>query len=192
MSEEYTPFYYDVDTVPKSVDASVGYIIHTIEPANNNQAGLNAGQELNFTYAGGKKVIRLHPRRSGFRVKAAFRTKTFRAADAAANPVIHAGFVNDRNANITLSSGWFWHLFDSFKLGVANNDTVETLTYPGVYADTRALFKGSEYKNIYGNFVAIFLMKEMVKQMLYPILVRLVLLLKPILHLLQQQEQLIL
>ncbi len=139
--DNYLPHYYDVMHVPKHDDSSVGYLIHTLEPANNNQSGLNNAQELNFKYAGDSKVIRLHPFRCGFRVRAAFRTKSAPGAQNANN---------ESEANITLSSGWFWHLFDTFKLKVGNNNDVENLSDPGIFADTMNLFKGSEFKNTYG------------------------------------------
>jgi hypothetical protein len=143
MTEEYNslPNYYDVMYTPKHDDSSDGYLVHTIEPANNNQAGLNNSQNLTYKYAGDSKVIRLHPLRCGFRVRAAFRTKSAPGAHDANN---------ESEANITLSSGWFWHLFDNYKLKVANNNDVESLSYPGIFADTMNLTKGSEFKNTYG------------------------------------------
>lgn len=136
-ADSQLPYHYDIMHVPRHDDSSVGYLIHTIEPANNNQAGLNAKQSLTYKYTGDSKCIRLHPFRCGFRVRAAFRTKS----DVN---------TNESEANITLSSGWFWHLFDTYKLKLANNNDAESLSYPGIFADTMALFKGSEYKNTYG------------------------------------------
>lgn len=133
---------YDVLRVPMRDDSSIGPLIHEIAPANNNQAGLNNGQNLKFSYSGDGKVISLDPYRTGFRVRAAFRTRSAPAAGTTTN--------YDRNANITFSSGWFWHLFSTYKLKVANKDTVENISYPGILADTMNLFKGSEYKNTYG------------------------------------------
>ena len=128
---------YNVLDVPKFNDESTGYLIHTLEPGNNNQSGLNNSQRIVFNYAGDSKVINLHPYKCGFRVRYAFRTKS-------------APNTNDRNANITLSSNWFWHLFSNYKLKVANLDNVENLSYPGIFADNMNLFKGSELKNTFG------------------------------------------
>ena len=131
------PSYYDVMNVPLHNDSSIGSLIHTITPANNNQSGLNHRQVLNFKYTGDTKCIRLHPYKCGFRVRAAFRTKS----DVN---------TNDRNANITLSSSWFWHLFETYKLKVANNNDIENISHPGIFVDTMNKFKGSELKNVYG------------------------------------------
>lgn len=133
---------YDVLNVPRFNDESIGYLIHTLEPGNNNQSGLNNSQRIVFNYSGDSKVINLHPTKCGFRVKYAFRTKSAPATQTATN--------NDKNANITLSSNWFWHLFSNYKLKVANLDNVENLSYPGIFADNVNLFKGSELKNTYG------------------------------------------
>ena len=136
-SDVMMPPHYDVMHVPMHDDSSVGYLIHTIAPGNNTQTGLNHKQVLTFKYTGDSKCIRLHPHLCGFRVRAAFRTKS----DAN---------TNESDANITLSPGWFWHLFDTYKLKVANNNDVENLSYPGIYADTMNKFRGSEFKNNYG------------------------------------------
>ena len=138
-SNDPVPYYYDVMNVPVHDDSSTGYLIHEVKPSNNNQSGLNNENSttITFQYTGDSKVIRLHPYRCGFRVQAAFKTKSDRNT-------------NSKDANITLSSGWFWHLFSTFKLKVANKDDVENLANPGIFADTMNLFKGSEYKNTYG------------------------------------------
>ena len=133
---------YDVLRVPMRDDSCIGPLIHEIAPANNNQAGLNNGQNLKFNYSGDGKVISLDPYRTGFRVRAAFKTRSA--------PAVGTNMNYNKDANITFSSGWFWHLFSTYKLKVANKDTVENISYPGVLADTMNLFKGSEYKNTYG------------------------------------------
>jgi hypothetical protein len=129
--------YYDVLSIPMHDDSSIGQLIHEVAPANNNQAGLNNGQILKFSYSGDNKVIRLDPYHTGFRVRAAFITQS-------------ATGTNSKDANITFSSGWFWHLFSTYKLKVANLDNVENISNPGILADTMNLFKGSEYKHTYG------------------------------------------
>jgi hypothetical protein len=136
------PYYYDIMNTPKHDDSSVGYLIHSVDPANNYQAGLNHSQELTFRYEGDNKCIRLHPLQCGFKVRAAFRTKSAPATANATN--------NESEAPITLSSGWFWHLFTTYKLKVANCDNVENLSEPGIFADTMNLFKGSGFKNTHG------------------------------------------
>jgi hypothetical protein len=143
-SDLYVPHYYDVLRVPIKDDSSTGYLIHEIKPSNNNQSGLNNenSSTITFDYKGDSKCIRLHPYRCGFRVQGAFRTKSAKADGETSN--------NSKDANITLSSNWFWHLFSTYKLKVANKDDVENLANPGIFVDTMGLFKGSEYKNTYG------------------------------------------
>jgi hypothetical protein len=144
MTSVELPNYYDVMKVPMSDDASIGYYIHTYEPANSNQAGLNNKQEIKLKYVGDTKVIRLDPLRCGFRVRYAFRTHGKAKKDYGAK---HTG---DQNAHITFSPNWFWHLFDNYKLKLGNKEAVESIDEPGVYADVMSLFKGSEFKNTYG------------------------------------------
>ena len=139
---------YDVLNPVLAVEDSEGYLKHLIEPANNNQNGLNNSQVVTFSYAGDSKPIRLHPMYCGFKVRAAFRTRSTVAAGAAGDN--NQQVAANREAKITLAPNWFWHLFTDYKLKVANLGDVEKLTDLGVYADTMALFKGSEYKRTYG------------------------------------------
>lgn len=137
---------FDVLNPAVSLNDSEGYKVHQVQPSgNNNQGGLNSGQEITFTYAGSSRPIRLDPMRCGFRVRAAFRTRSTQAGLADA-----AKLAADKAAKITLAPNWFWHLFTNYKLDVANANALENLSNLGVYADAMALFKGSEYRRTYG------------------------------------------
>ena len=133
------PIYYQVLNPQAISDStSTGQLIHSIEPSNNNQAGLNTASpnDIKFTYKGDDKCIR-HPF-CVFNVKAAFRTR-------AGNPL-----ANNRNAQITFANNWFWHLFDNYQIKILNANGVENLKNPGVFVDTLSSFKGYEYRNKFG------------------------------------------
>ena len=104
MSKQLLPKYYRLLEPVNYDSTTIKTEYHVIDTANNDQKGLNNNQSKNFNYSGENKFLR--PALFGFLVKAGFRTK------AKAGGVM----VNNRNADITLANGWFWHLWKQYKL----------------------------------------------------------------------------
>ena len=127
------PIWYRIhETAPVDNTTTKTNIIY-IDPTNGqNQSNLNKGQVIRFNYTGEDKFIRMGSPRSGFRIRAGFITQS------------PAG-TNAHDANTTLASNWFAHMFSAFKLRLGSSD-IETVDKPGVVMDILRSTKGLDYR----------------------------------------------
>ena len=127
------PSYYRLDDTPSFDSCTQRSIVVEIKPAMGSD--INSTSAFSFDYQG-QTFVRLGSPRSGFRVKASIVTKS-RAND-------RADYANDRNANITLASNWFFHLFG--KIELQGGEILECIDKPGECLDIICHLKGLDVR----------------------------------------------
>lgn len=106
-----------------------------IHPATGNvQANLNLAGVLDFVFNNESKFYNLSDPETGFFVKIGFITQSN-------NPL-----QNDRNANITLSNGWFGYLFSQANFQLGSTD-LESINDPGVVMEILDHLKPEDYRS---------------------------------------------
>ena len=119
------PLMYDNSVIKTNIFKN--FPVNGVAQTNLNQNGFN----IRFIYNGVNSFIRLNSPRIGFRVRCGFITRTN---------------ANAHDANTTLASNYFGHLFHSMKFSIAGR-TIEQFNNPGVLLDVLQQTKNQAYRD---------------------------------------------
>lgn len=138
--QKYVPVYCKLDDDISFDDSIWKTNLVRRDPTSGKEASaLNGTSNITFELET-SSIIRLGSPRSGIEIEYEYRTKS-------GNPL-----QNDRNANITLSNGAIWYLFNKAKLRFADED-IEDINNLPVVLDIMNQLKGNEFRKYYGEAV---------------------------------------
>ncbi len=121
----HEPLMYDNSVIKTNIFEI--FPVNGVAQTNLNQNGFN----IRFIYNGVNSFIRLNSPRIGFRVRCGFITRTN---------------ANAHDANTTLASNYFGHLFQRMKFSIAGR-TIEQFNNPGVLLDVLQQTKNQSYRD---------------------------------------------
>ena len=135
MASEILPDYFSLHEPLMYDNSVIKTNIFEIYPVNGvAQTNLNQnGSNIRFIYNGVNSFIRVNSLRTGFRIKCVFITRS-------GGPL-----ANLSEANTTLQSNYFAHLFQSMEFSIAGK-TIEQFNNPGVIYDVLQQCKNQTYR----------------------------------------------